>query len=229
VHLADFVTVALLIALETFLSADNALVMAVMALGLPERQRRQALSYGLVGAFAFRSVATLLAFALIRVDWVKLVGGLYLAYLSYAHFSQRGDAGARQTPRHAQPRFGLSAFWATVVQLEVINIAFSIDSILVAVAMSPKLWVVLTGSILGLVALRAVAVQMLVGIQRYPALIDAAFIIIGWVAVTLVIEYAHAADLIGWSVPSGLSLGVIVAILAVAFLYARARGPRPIR
>ena len=38
---------------------------------------------------------------------------------------------------------GLSAFWATVVKVELVNIAFSVDSILVAVAMSPKTWVVL--------------------------------------------------------------------------------------
>ena len=46
--------------------------------------------------------------------------------------------------------FGLSAFWTTVVKVELTDIVFAIDSILVAVAMSNKTWVILTGGILGI-------------------------------------------------------------------------------
>ena len=70
---------------------------------------------------------------------------------------------------------------------------FSIDSILVAVAMSPKIWVVITGGILGIVAMRLVVGQLLVLVQRYPALVDGAFIIIAWVGIKLLLEYLHAA------------------------------------
>ena len=55
---SDLLTVGLLVAIEAMLSADNALVMAVMVLGLPRRQHKKALRYGLVGAFAFRTLAT---------------------------------------------------------------------------------------------------------------------------------------------------------------------------
>ena len=78
VQLSDFVTVGLLVVLEGLLSADNALVVAVMILGLPRREQKKALRYGLVGAFAFRIIATLLAVYLIQLAWVKLLGGLYL-------------------------------------------------------------------------------------------------------------------------------------------------------
>src|ERR1044071_920848 len=76
IQAADFVTIALLVALEGLLSADNALVMAIMVLGLPQAQHKHALRYGLIGGFAFRFIATLLATYLIRVIWVKLAGGL---------------------------------------------------------------------------------------------------------------------------------------------------------
>ena len=75
VQLSDLLTVGLLIVLEGLLSADNALVVAVMILGLPRGQQKLALRYGLVGAFAFRILATLLAVYLIQLAWVKLVGG----------------------------------------------------------------------------------------------------------------------------------------------------------
>src|SRR2546425_7301296 len=77
VQLADLLTIGLLVLLEGLLSADNALVMAIMVLGLPKPQHRKVLSYGLVGAFAFRILATLLAIYLIKLGLVKLLGGLY--------------------------------------------------------------------------------------------------------------------------------------------------------
>jgi predicted tellurium resistance membrane protein TerC len=78
VQFADFITIGLLVVLEGLLSADNALVLALMILGLPRRDQKKALRYGLVGAFSFRIAATLLATYLIRIEWVKVLGGLYL-------------------------------------------------------------------------------------------------------------------------------------------------------
>ena len=102
IQLSDLATVGVLVVLEGLLSADNALVVAVMILGLPRRQQKQALRYGLVGAFAFRIAATLLAVYLIRLAFVKLLGGLYLVYLTYQHFFRSGDAEQRSKPRPAR-------------------------------------------------------------------------------------------------------------------------------
>ena len=110
IHPADFVTIGALIALEGLLSADNALVMAIMVLGLPKSQHRRALRNGLVGAFAIRVMATLLAVHLIRVDWVKLAGGLYLFYLTYSHFWRGKEGQDRRAAPRAKPWLGMSAF-----------------------------------------------------------------------------------------------------------------------
>jgi YkoY family integral membrane protein len=226
VQVTDFVTIALLVVLEGLLSADNALVMAIMVLGLPKRQHRKALQYGLIGGFALRIAATLLAVYLIRIAWVKLLGGLYLLYLTWEHFTQAGGAEARRTPPKAKPAFGLSALWATIVKVELVNLAFSVDSILVAVAMSPKPWVVITGGILGIVALRLVVGQLLVIIQRYPALVDGAFIIIAWVGVKLIAEYFHTIGVLHFEIPKWFSIGLIVAIFLMSLAYARRIGPK---
>src|SRR5438067_10083012 len=82
----DILTVALLVALEALLSADNAMVLAVLVLGLPKNEQRPALRYGILGAFAFRTIATLAAVYLIKLGWVKLAGAGYLLYLSFQHF-----------------------------------------------------------------------------------------------------------------------------------------------
>ena len=220
IHPSDFVTIGLLVALEGLLSADNALVLAILVLGLPKSQQQKALRYGILGAFFFRTVATLLAVYLIRLGWVKLAGAAYLLYLVYRHFTT-GDAGERQAKVEAKPAFGLSAFWATVVKVELTDIVFAIDSILVAVAMSPKTWVVITGGILGIITMRMVIGKLLSLVERYPPLVDGAFIIIAWVAIKLFIEYLHTEGYIAWEIPKTISLGLIVVIFALAYFYAR--------
>jgi YkoY family integral membrane protein len=225
VQAADLLTIALLVGLEGLLSADNALVMAIMVLGLPRHQHKQALRYGLIGGFAFRIIATLLAVYLIRVVWVKLAGGLYLLYLVYSHFWGHKEGEDRRSAPRAKPGFGLSAFWATVVRVELVNLAFSIDSILVAVAMSPKIWVVMTGGILGIVALRLVVGQLIALVERYPALVDAAFIIIAWIGFKLCLDYLHVVGYVAFEIPQWASLVLIVLIFVVALIYARLQGP----
>ena len=222
---ADFVTVALLVLLEGLLSADNALVMAVMVLGLARLDQKKALRYGLVGAFAFRTVATILAAYLIRIAWVKLFGGLYLMYLSQRHFFAGGDSDERGKPKPAKTWLGLSPLWATIVKVELVNLAFSIDSILVAVAMSPKFWVILTGGLLGIVAMRVVVGQLLAIVRRYPSLVDGAFVIIAWIGIKLFLEYLHAIDFIHFEINKWFSFALIGVIFVLAYLHARRKGP----
>jgi YkoY family integral membrane protein len=225
VQLADFVTIGLLVLLEGLLSADNALVLAILVLGLPRRDQRKALRYGILGAFAFRILAVLLAVHLIQIAWVKLIGALYLLYLSSAHFLAAGGAQARRQVKPATPWLGLSAFWATVVKVELTDIVFAVDSILVAVAMSPKTWVVITGGILGIVTMRLVIGKLLALVRRYPALVDGAFIIIAWVGLKLLIEFLKTEGYVHIEISKWFSFGLIVTIFVLSYLYARRLGP----
>lgn len=223
----DLVTIALLVLLEGLLSADNAMVLAVLVLGLPRHRQQKALRYGILGAFLFRGVAIVFAANMIQLSLVKLLGAFYLVWLPYQHFFRGGDAESRRATPPAKPWMGLSAFWGTVVRVELTDIVFAIDSILVAVAMSPKLWVVLTGGVLGIITMRMVIGRLLTLVRRYPALVDGAFVIIFWVGLKLLIEYLHSIHVIDWEVPRWLSLGLIVVIFSIAFVYARRQGALP--
>ena len=226
IQFADLVTVALLVALEGLLSADNAMVLAVLVLGLPKKEQRKALQYGIIGAFVFRVIAILLAVYLIQITWVMLLGAAYLLWLPYSHFFSHGDAENRRAPRKAAPWLGLPAFWATVVKVELTDIVFAIDSILVAVAMSNKTWVIITGGILGVIAMRLVIGQLLVLVNRYPALVDGAFIIIAWVGIKLLLEYLHSAGYVHFQIPKWISLGLVLVIFVIAFIWAKIEGPK---
>ena len=227
VQAADFVTIGLLVLLEGLLSADNALVLAILVLGLPRHQQRKALRYGILGAFFFRILATLLAIHLIAFGWVKLVGAGYLLYLAWKHFFGEGGTEERRSIRPAKPAMGLSAFWNTVVKVELTDIVFAIDSILVAVAMSNKTWVIITGGILGIITMRLVIGQLLTLVRRYPTLVDAAFIIIAWVGIKLLVEYLHASHYIAFEINKWWSFGLILTIFGIALYYARKKGPVP--
>jgi YkoY family integral membrane protein len=224
INVADLTTVGLLVVLESLLSADNALVMAVMVLGLPERAHQRALIYGLVGALMFRLGATALAIYLIHAASLKLLGGAYLLSLSASHFRGADRRGPHQAPQ-AKGLFGLSPFWGTIVRVELVNLAFSVDSILVAVAMSTKFWVVLTGGLLGVAAMRVVTSQLVGLIRRSPRFIDGAFVVIAWVAIKLLLDFAHQMGWIAWQVPQPVGLAMVVVILAVTLWLARGGQP----
>jgi len=225
VQATDLVTVGLLVALEGLLSADNAMVLAVLVLGLPRHQQQKALRYGILGAFAFRITATVFAAYMIQVLWVQLLGAIYLLYLPYQHFFSHGDAAERRGAKPARPWLGMSAFWATVVKVELTDVVFAVDSILVAVAMSNKLWVIVTGGVLGIIAMRLVIGQLLALVTRYPALVDGAFVIIAWVGLKLLAEYLHNIGVLHFVIPKWISLGLIVVIFGISLWYARRSGP----
>jgi predicted tellurium resistance membrane protein TerC len=87
--------------------------------------------------------------------------------------------------------------------------------------MSNKLWVIISGGLLGIVAMRMLIGQLLSVVQRYPPLVDGAFVIIAWVGIKLLLEYLHQLHVIGFEVPKWLSLGLIVVIFTAAYVYAR--------
>ena len=223
---SDFVTIGLLVVLEALLSADNAMVLAILVLGLPRNEQRKALRYGIIGAFTFRIAATLLAVYLKNIQFVLLIGAAYLLWLPYNHFTAHPEGVDRRSPRPAERWLGMSPFWSTVAKVELTDIVFAIDSILVAVALSNKTWVIVIGGLLGVVAMRAVIGQLLTLVNRYPLLVDGAFVIIAWVGIKLILEYLHAAGWVHFEIPKWLSLGLIVVIFAISLILARRQGPQ---
>ena len=80
---ASLAIIGNLIIIESLLSVDNAAVLATMVMDLPEKQRDRALKYGIWGAYIFRGLAMIFAAFLIKIWWLKPLGGLYLLYLVY--------------------------------------------------------------------------------------------------------------------------------------------------
>lgn len=193
----------ILIALEGLLSADNALVLAVIAKHLPDEQRKRAINYGIILAFVFR-FAALFAISFIANVWqVQAIGAAYLLYLGLKHvvMKKRDDKQEKQAA-------GANGFWPVVGKIALADLAFAIDSILAAVALalglpdSPlgdfggmdggQFIVVVLGGIAGLVLIKYAASWFIKLLSRRPALETTAYVIVAWVGVKLaVITLAH--------------------------------------
>ncbi len=181
----DLLLVGFLAFLEGILSIDNALVLALMARHLPAEKRRKALTYGLAGAVVFRLVALLFVTKLIQWTWVKWLGGGYLVFVSAKHFLKR--------PGHADEASSVkgASFWKTVMYIELMDIAFAVDSILAAVALSQKLWIIFLGGIMGVVLMRFAASVFLVLLERFPRFESTAYLLVGTIGLKLIIESLH--------------------------------------
>lgn len=171
-----------LVILEGLLSADNALVLAVMVKHLPDKQRKKALFYGLLGAYIFRFIAIGIGVFLIKLWWVKVIGALYLAYLAVKYFMDK-RAGTEEEFVEGVNKTGLlirlfGTFWGTVVAVEMMDIAFSVDSVLAAFGISDQVWVLLLGGMLGVLMMRGIAGVFIKLIDRIPELETSAYVLI---------------------------------------------------
>ena len=199
---AGVMVVFILILIEGVLSVDNAAVLATMVMRLPVDQRGKALKYGILGAYLFRGICLALAAWLIKVWWLEPLGGLYLIWLSWKHFARHEsveEEGAeavategRWLYRHTIGRLG--PFWATVVAVEVMDLAFSIDNVVAAVAyvkdfpMPSKLILVCTGVFLGILTMRFAAQGFVKLMHRFHFLETCAFIVIAILGVKLLLS-----------------------------------------
>ncbi len=193
-----------LIALEGLLAADNALVLAIMVKHLPEKTRKKALFYGLAGAFVFRFASLFVISYLVDIWQVQAIGALYLLFIAGNHIFRKvivkkGEQSAEKKENKKQ-----SGFWATVLKVEVADIAFAIDSILAAVALAvalpttdlPRIGgmdgghfiVIFLGGFIGLLIMRFAATLFVKLLESRPALELAAFAIVGWVGVKLAVH-----------------------------------------
>ncbi len=190
-----------LIVIESLLSVDNAAVLATMVIDLPKEQRSKALKYGILGAYVFRGICLFLAAWLVKIWWLKPLGGLYLLYLAFDYFKGKTKAeegGEDETVNKNEnwvyrSTVGLvGTFWATVALVEVMDLAFSIDNVFAAVAFTKHVFLIYAGVFIGILAMRFVAQAFVKLIEKFTFLETVAFVVIGVLGLKLTASvYTH--------------------------------------
>ncbi|WP_407271557.1 TerC family protein [Radiobacillus sp. PE A8.2] len=189
-------TLLILIGLEGILSADNALVLAVIAKHLPADQKKRAINYGIIIAFVFRFAALFAISFLVNVWQIQAIGAAYLIYLAVKHvFFKENENDVSVS--------GSKGFWPTVAKIGVTDLAFAIDSILAAVTLAVTLpitplpqfggmdgaqfAIVVAGAVAGLILIKYAAGWFILLLDKRPGLETTAYVIVGWVGVKLAV------------------------------------------
>lgn len=186
-----------LVLIESLLSVDNAAVLATMVMDLPKKIRNKALQFGILGAYFFRGICLFFASYLVQILWLKALGGLYLLYITYSHFAKNISNETSDIEEKHRNRENwvfkitkgtIGIFWSTVILVEVMDLAFSIDNIFAAVAITNNMYLICIGVFVGILAMRFVAQSFVKLMETYPFLENMAFTVIGILGFKLVLS-----------------------------------------
>ncbi len=186
----------LLVGLEAVLSADNAIALAAISRRLhdPARQR-QALNLGLLLALLFR-LGLIAAARWVLAFWpLQLLASAYLLYLCGRHLlgldgggeAAEPEPGSAEAPPNPAPRVGLGSI---VLTLALTDLAFSLDSVAAAVAVTDRLLLVMAGGVIGVVALRLTAELFIRWLEVFRHLETAGYLAVGLVGLRLLVRLA---------------------------------------
>lgn len=218
-----------LILIESLLSVDNAAVLATMVMDLKKEERVKALRYGIIGAYVFRGISLLLAAWLVKIWWLKPLGGLYLLYLTYDYFRTKKTPEPEDDTLNKEEKWFyrlsrgmIGQFWATVVAVEIMDLAFSLDNVFAAVAFTDNIILICTGVFIGILAMRFVAQYFVRLLEKYPFLETSAFIVIGILGLKLCLSAVVHPFLATSSIARAIeseTADLVVSLITVAFFF----------
>ena len=187
----------LLVALEAVLSADNAIALAAISRRLhnPQRQRL-ALNVGLLLALVFRLLLILAARWVLRLWPLQLLASGYLLWLCLSHLTGADaapdddnasqDATASATSEQGGGRWRPLA--GVILTLAFTDLAFSLDSVAAAIAVTDRLVLVMAGGVIGVIALRLTAELFIRWLEVFRHLESAGYLAVGLVGVRLLLR-----------------------------------------
>lgn len=196
-----------LIALEAVLSADNAIALAAIAQSIKEpKLQRKALNIGLIGAYVLRMTLIFAATWVVQYWQFELLGAAYLIWLVFNYFVTSDEDEDREVHK-----LGFSSLWQIIPTIAITDLAFSLDSVTTAIAVTEETWLIITGGTIGIITLRFLAGLFIRWLEEYTYLEDAGFITVGFVGLRLLFK-AVLPDLI-------LPEWITIAFVAICFTW----------
>ena len=177
-----------LVMLELILSADNAVALAAIArTSRSPEQERLALNIGIGLAMLLRVGLIALAQWVLQSPWVQLLAAAYLFWLFITHLRPSSHDNLDEATAQAGSSQARSLL-NTVLLLGFTDLAFSIDSVAAAVAVSDQILLISAGAVIGIIALRFTSGLFIRWLDEYERLETAGFLSVAFVAVRLLIH-----------------------------------------
>lgn len=232
-----WVSLLTLTALEIVLGIDNVIFISILAGKLPAAEQAKARQIGLALALVTRLILlagiawiaklttplfAVFSFAVSGRDLILIIGGLFLIAKSTFEIHDKLEGA-----EHAAATKGRVSFTAVVVQILILDIVFSLDSVITAVGMANQLWVMVTAVIIALVVMLVFAGRISDFVHRHPTLKMLALSFLILIGVALLAEGLHQ------HIPKGYIYFAMAFSCAVEFmnikLRARAAAPVELR
>lgn len=208
---AGLIALLTLTTLEIVLGIDNVVFIAILANRLPKEQQARARTIGLILAMVMRLILLALAFLIIKLDtpfwtipWVEidlsgkslilLGGGLFLiakATMELHHMVEEG--GAHKDDPSARPgikKQAAATFGSVLIQILLLDLVFSLDSVITAVGMTSNYWIMATAVIIAIGVMIAFAGPIARFVQAHPTMKTLALAFLVLIGVLLVAEGA---------------------------------------
>lgn len=209
-----------IIGVNIVLSGDNAVVIALAARSLPEKQQKQAVLWGATAAVVMRIVLTLAAVALLTLPWIKLVGAVALVWIGVHLLIPEADDGDEV---EAGP-----TIMAAIRTILIADLVMSVDNVIaVAAAAGDSLVLLFLGLAISIPIVIFASTALIKVMERWPVIVTIGAALIGYVAGEMAIsdpaihgfeehlvEYAHQQFGIAGFNP-GMICGILGALLVV--------------
>ncbi|MFM2304275.1 MAG: hypothetical protein RLZZ135_1685 [Cyanobacteriota bacterium] len=208
INFATLTLLLVLVALEAVLSADNAIALASISQGLTdEKLRPKALNIGLIFAYVLRMTLIVTATWVVRYWQFQLLGAMYLLWLVFQYFTAgKDDNGEQNRPQY-------DSLWQVIPIIAFTDLAFSLDSVATAIAVSTDTWLVISGATIGIILLRFMAELFIRWLTEYTHLEDAGYIAVGLVGVKLLLRALYPA----LDIPEQITVSLVAIIFIWGF------------
>ncbi len=206
---AFWIALGQIIIVNIMLSGDNAVVIALASRSLPPKQQRSAIIFGSVGAIVLRVILTFFAVMLLKLPYLKLVGGLALLWIGVGLLSSEDDG---------QGPDAHSNLWAAIRTIIIADLIMSLDNVLGVAAAAKGNTVLLVLGLAISIPLIIYGSKLILNLMgRFPIIITLGAALLGWVAGEMLVDDSSVA---GWinsnaqflhlAVPVACAIGVVV-------------------
>ena len=163
-----------IIGVNVILSGDNAVVIALAARSLPQKQQKQAVFWGAGAAILLRIILTLFAVALLTLPWLKIVGSLLLFWIGIKLLIPEEDDGEIEAS---------DQLLAAIKTILVADLVMSLDNVIaVAAAAGGSVILLVLGLAISIPLVIFGATLLIKLMERFPVIITIGAGLIGWVA-----------------------------------------------
>ncbi len=188
-QLTVFVQVVLI---DIVLAGDNAVVVGLAAAGLPAKEQRQVIFYGVMIAFVMRVIFSIVALQLLAIIGLLFAGGVLLLWVAWKMYRDLHPPKGRNDEEGSSKEPPQKTFRGAVIQVAVADVSMSLDNVLaVAGAARDHLAMLIFGLLLSIALMGLAAGYIARMMERFRWIAYIGLVVVTYIALTMIWEGSH--------------------------------------